>query len=94
MKPLRVTRIARRDLTEAVEHVAQENREAAGRLKTRLMEAGGRLAAFQQMGRSDGTGRRLLAVPGTSFLLIYREESDHVLILRVWHGARQWPPAG
>jgi len=94
LKPLRVTQIARRDLAEAVDHIARENREASGRLKARLMEAGSRLAAFPQMGRSDGAGRRLLAVPGTSFLLIYREEKDHVLILRVWHGARQWPPAG
>jgi len=94
LKPLRVTRIARRDLTEAVDQIARENREAASRLKARLMEAGGRLATFPQMGRSDGAGRRLFAVPGTSILLIYREEPDHVLILRVWHGARQWPPAG
>ena len=43
---------------------------------------------------ADEAGRRLFAVPGTSFLLIYRVENDDLIILRVWHGARQWPPAG
>ncbi len=58
------------------------------------MEAGAHLTAFPEMGRSDQAGRRFFAVPRTPFLLIYREEADHVLILRIWHGARQWPPAG
>ncbi|MGK7870207.1 type II toxin-antitoxin system RelE/ParE family toxin [Falsiroseomonas sp. E2-1-a20] len=94
MKRLRVTLVARRDLIDAVDYTARENRGAAERLRARLIEAAGRLGTFPAMGRSDEMGRRLFAVPGTPFLLIYREEADHVLILRVWHGARQWPPAG
>lgn len=94
MKRLRVTQLARRDLTEAVAYIARENRDAAQRLRARLLDAADHLTTFPAMGRSDAAGRRLFAAPGTPFLLIYREEADHLLILRVWHGARQWPPAG
>jgi plasmid stabilization system protein ParE len=32
-------------------------------------------------------------VPGTPFRLIYSVARDTVVIRRIWHGARQWPPA-
>ncbi|MGG5886078.1 type II toxin-antitoxin system RelE/ParE family toxin [Falsiroseomonas sp. HC035] len=63
MKRLRVTLLARRDLAEAIEDIARDNRESAMRLRNRLPDAGQRLAAFPGMGRSNERGRRLFAVP-------------------------------
>jgi plasmid stabilization system protein ParE len=44
-------------------------------------------------GRMDRAQRRALTLPPTPYRPIYRIAGDRVLILAVWHGARQWPPA-
>jgi plasmid stabilization system protein ParE len=50
------------------------------------------LGTYPSMGR---TGRvastRELALPGTAYLIIYRQNGDGIEILRVLHGARDWP---
>ena len=40
-------------------------------------------------GRVPGT--RELVVPGTRYLVPYRVTGDTLQILRVYHGARNWP---
>ena len=34
---------------------------------------------------------RELVVSGTPYLVIYRVKNDRLEVLRVFHGARQWP---
>lgn len=41
-------------------------------------------------GRVDGT--RDLVIPGTPYLVVYRLGAGTVDLLRVLHGAQQWPP--
>jgi len=36
---------------------------------------------------------RVATVHETQYRLIYAVLADELLILRVWHGARQWPPS-
>ena len=36
-------------------------------------------------------GTRELVVSGTPFLVVYRFESDVITILRLFHGAQDWP---
>jgi toxin ParE1/3/4 len=45
--------------------------------------------AIGRSGRRDGT--RELVVARTPFLLVYRVESDVITILRLFHGAQDWP---
>ena len=42
-----------------------------------------------RIGRVYGT--RELVVTGTPFILPYRISGQHIQILAVFHGARQWP---
>ncbi len=56
-----------------------------------LREAAGTLALFPTAGRATASGHRMLAVPRTPFRLVYRAETDRILITAVWHGARAWP---
>jgi toxin ParE1/3/4 len=41
-------------------------------------------------GRWQGT--RELIIPSTPYLIPYRVRGEVIEILRVFHGARQWPP--
>lgn len=90
---LRLSRAALRDLTEAVTYVAADNLDAAERLRERLLAAADQLSRFPALGPSEANGRRVFAVPGTRFRLIYRAGPAEIAILRILHGARQWPPA-
>lgn len=49
----------------------------------------GQYPAVGRSGRRDGT--RELVVSGARFLLVYRVEADVVTILRLFHGAQDWP---
>jgi addiction module RelE/StbE family toxin len=42
-----------------------------------------------RVGRAPGT--RELAIAHTPYLLIYRYQGDTVTVLRVLHGAQNWP---
>lgn len=41
---------------------------------------------------TDQAGTRELVVLGTPYVVVYRIEAAAVVILRILHGAQQWPP--
>ena len=85
---------ARRDLAETIALIAHDDPNAAERLLRRVEAAAERPAAFPEMGPARGVaGVRIFAVSRTPFALVYRHDAETVTILRVWHGARGWPPA-
>lgn len=90
---LRLSRAALRDLTEAVAYIAADNLDAAERLRDRLLIAADQLRRFPALGPAEASGRRVFTVTGTRFRLIYRVGPAEIAILRILHGARQWPPA-
>jgi toxin ParE1/3/4 len=72
-----------------------ENHNAAAALKVdeRIEEACGHLARFPKMGRAGRVeGTRERAINGTPYVVVYRLAANHVLILRILHGAQRWPP--
>ena len=83
--------IALHHLAEARDFVAQDNPDAAEALVVRLAACAETLAQFPGAGRATGNGRRILSVPRTPFRLVYRPLADRILIIAVWHGAREWP---
>lgn len=84
---------AQRELAEAIAYIALDDPQAAERLDATIRAAAARLTIFPKLGvRARGQQRRL-PVAGTPYLIVYRVTRDAIIILRVWHGARQWPPA-
>jgi toxin ParE1/3/4 len=83
---------ALRDRLEIGEFISNKSGRAAAALDLEFLEASRILAAFPKAGRAgrmDGT--RELSVSGTQYLLIYAVREETVEILRVLHGAQQWP---
>ena len=82
---------ARRDLDAAIEYLESENPQAARRLIARLDYLLGRLADGSLHGPSVRVRRvgRAQRWPVPPFQLYYRRTNDHLIVLRVYHGARR-----
>lgn len=86
------TELARKDLRQIFEYIAEENPHAAGRLLAEIKERAVLLLDNPQLGRPgrvDGT--RELVITGTQYILPYRVKEGQIQILAVFHGARKWP---
>ena len=85
---------ARRDLRELYLRILPENPQAARVLQERIRAGVLSLQTTPQIGRPGRLpGTRELVVTGTPFLVPYRIVGNTLQILRVYHGARQWPDA-
>lgn len=85
---------AENDLIEILEFIADDNPAAALRTIERIESLALHLIDSPLSGRTGSVpGTRELPVPGLPFILIYRVRTAGVEVLRVLHGARQWPPA-
>ncbi len=72
--------------------VAREQPAAAARVAGRILAAAELLPTYPELGRvGRAPDTRELAVARTPYLLIYRCQDDLVTILRVLHGAQDWP---
>ncbi|MGH7024267.1 MAG: type II toxin-antitoxin system RelE/ParE family toxin [Caulobacteraceae bacterium] len=90
----RFTRTARaeQDLIEIWTYIARDNLTAADRLLDRIDDVCATLAEFPNMGeaRPDLAEQLRYFVAG-AYLVLYREVSGGVEIVRVVHGARNLP---
>jgi len=87
-------RPAERDLIDILDFIAADDPAAAIATLDRIEAAALRLADFPHSGREGSVpDTRELRIPGLPFLLVYRVRESAVEVLRVLHGARQWPPA-
>ena len=82
---------ARLDLLDIFDYIASASPKSA---KTLLIEIKNRTALL--IDNPHGAyrwvyGTRELVVTGTPFILPYRISGQHIQILAVFHGARQWP---
>lgn len=81
------------DLGSLRDFIAARNPVAAAGVLARVFETAARLARFPRIGHHGRVpGTREFVVSRTPYFLIYRVEELAVDILRVMHGARQWPP--
>jgi toxin ParE1/3/4 len=81
-------------LLAIVDYISDDNPVAAQALKDQIEAKVSRLVDHPKLYRS---GR----IPGTremvvhrNYVLIYEEDEATISILRVLHGAQQWPPDG
>jgi toxin ParE1/3/4 len=80
------------DLRHIRQHIAKNNPVAARQVAERIREAVSLLAQHPEIGRPGRVAdTRELVVSDTPYLATYQIAGDAVLILRVLHGAQQWP---
>ena len=82
------------DRTEIFDWLTAENPAAALATDTAIARHVKRLRRFPHLGRPgrvDGT--RESPLPRTPFIVVYRLADPDILLLRILHGARRWPPA-
>ena len=85
-------RLALTDLDEAAAFISQDNPQAAKRIVKRIRDAARLLSDQPNAGRPGRVhGTRELVIADTPFILPYRVVQNTVQILRVLHGARNWP---
>jgi toxin ParE1/3/4 len=90
MKRLVIAPSAAADLNDIFDYIVRDRPAAAVGLIERLEAASRLLAEHPGMGRSRpelGLGIRTYAVE--RYLIVYRDATDHVLVIRYYHGARQ-----
>jgi len=78
------------DVREIWGHIAEENLEAAGRVRRELRDSMERLSRHPKMGhaRKDLTDRPVLFWAVRSYLIVYNPLSIPLEVVRVLHGAR------
>jgi len=80
------------DLDEIAVHISRDNPDAARRMVGRLWNAANTLVAQPEMGRPGRVhGTRELVVGNTPFVVPYRIVGSEIQILRILHGAKNWP---
>jgi len=80
------------DRDDIFTHIESESPAAAITVDERIVAATGRLRAFPESGRPGRVaGTRELVITGTPYLAAYAVAGETVRILRVLHGAQQWP---
>jgi toxin ParE1/3/4 len=89
---IRWTALARTDLLAIFDYVVARNPRAAGRLLDEIEDDVRGLAAFPRIGRPGRRpNTRELVIGGTPYIVAYRLKGREIQVLRVLHGARQWP---
>ncbi len=84
---------AERNRASQLAYVGERSPRAALEMGTAISVAVARLADFPESGRPGRvSGTRELVVRRTPYVIIYRLEATHIVILRVLHGAQRWPP--
>ena len=80
------------DRDRIFDHIEAESPRAAVMVDDRIRTQGRQLLQFPEtgrLGRIEGT--RELVISRTPYIAAYRISGDAVRILRVLHGAQQWP---
>ena len=82
------------DLRGLRRYIAQRDPGSAAVVVARVRATCQTLEQFPLRGRAADTGgTREVVVPRTPYLVVYRISNDVVEIVRIRHGAQDWPPA-
>ncbi|NOZ69858.1 MAG: type II toxin-antitoxin system RelE/ParE family toxin [Deferribacteres bacterium] len=80
------------DLVEIRGYIARDKPDAAGNVARRIKSEVDRLREYPGMGRPGRVeGTRELIISGFPYIIPYRVKNNVIEILRVLHGAMQWP---
>ncbi len=82
---------ARDDLLAIVDYISDDNPAAAQALKDEIEAKVSRLPEHPKLYRAGRVAGTREMVVHRNYLVIYVENKDVISILRVLHGAQQWP---
>lgn len=90
---IRWTESAVRDLTNICDYIEEHSGDpTACRIALSIHQASEILGQFPECGRTGRKpGTRELVLSGLPYLAVYRIHHDAVEIVRILHGAQQWP---
>jgi addiction module RelE/StbE family toxin len=86
------SRTAYSDLINIIDYIADDNLEAAQKVKDDIESKANNLREFPEMGRPGRVENTRELIVWSNFILVYQAKSSSVKILRVLHSAQQWPP--
>lgn len=92
MPELEWTEPAIADLLAIIDYISDGNPDAAQALKDDIVAKAAKLPDFPRLyraGRVEGTREMVV---WANYIVVYEEDPIMVRILRVLHGAQQWPP--
>jgi toxin ParE1/3/4 len=80
------------DLQDIWDYIAEDNPRAATELVGAVRAKAEYLSRYPRLGRA-GRGKQVRYVPviGTPYFIVYRLSKANIEVLRVVHGARDWP---
>ena len=85
-------RTALNDLEAIHEFIAQDNPQAAARVRDAVRNAVGRVAVHPNLGRTGRVeGTRELIISNAPYIVAYRVVTDQVRVLAIIHTSRGWP---
>jgi toxin ParE1/3/4 len=88
---VRWTTPAADDLYNIVQHIQQDNPNAAADVAKAIYDGCDALAKFPYRGRKGRTpGTRELVVSRLPYIVVYRIQEPVVELLRIYHGAQDW----
>lgn len=91
---VRWTRLAQAELVAHCELIARDDLGRAVAIALEIERRVGALDRFPHRGRAGRVeGTRELPLPGLPWVAIYAVEDEVVTVLRLLHGAQDWPPA-
>lgn len=89
---IRWTPEAATDLQQIARHILRDNPSAARSVVRTLTEGIERLSKFPNLGRpGQVSNTRELVFASLPYIAIYRLKDEVVEILRIYHGAQDWP---
>lgn len=84
---------ALRNRYEQLDYIARDNPAAAARLDENIERDTERLLEHPLLGREGRVpGTRELVISHSPFIVVYRVKKKRIEILRILHGAQQYPP--
>ena len=82
--------LARNRLREIRSYVAPDKPETASRLAMRIVAVVEALSEHPYLGRVGAEpGIRELVIGGTPYMVLYRVQTERVIISTIWHGAQR-----
>ncbi len=93
MSQYRVSEAASADLEEIWVFIAEDDPHAADRFIRDIVSRFPKLASMPHLGRSrEELSHRLRSFPVAHYVIFYRPIQDGIEIVRILHGARDFPP--
>jgi len=89
---IRWTRPAQQDMAAIVRYIRKDKPNAAVRVKNKIVDTIESLTAFPEQGRRGMVeGTREIIFHPWPYIAVYAVVEDEVRILRIRHGAREYP---